>query len=285
MYQKANRRFGQHFLVSASVSSRIVDWAGVVIGDRVLEIGPGRGALTQLLLDRGAHVLAIEIDRTLGQELETQFAGQPQLQLVLADVLQIDLRALLASPPRRAANASWKLVSNLPYNEATAILQRLIEIKQHLHSITVMLQREVADRLLAAPRTKQIGFLTHLLGYHFEIRRGFSVKAGSFRPAPKVLSTVIQLLPRQDLVSLPDYSFYVELLQHGFSQRRKMLQNTLRPLRLKNGALAAALLQRGLRPEARAESLSRDDFIWLASRLLKSQVSNKTGRSRPHVLD
>ena len=264
MTQKANRRFGQNFLVAPGIARRIVDLAGVNEPDFLLEIGPGKGALTDLLLQRGAQVWAVEIDSILSAALQERYASNRRFHLVPADFLECDVHSILDVAP---AGTPWKLVSNLPYNEGTAILRRLVELKSRLQHVTVMLQKEVADRLLAGPGNRQIGFLTHLMGYHFEIRRAFHVGPGAFRPIPKVHSTVLQLYPRANPYPITDHSFYLRILALAFQQRRKQLRNALAPLDIQPARLINLLLLRGLPPSARAESLSIEDFAWLAGQL------------------
>ena len=267
MTQKANRRFGQNFLIAPGIARRIIDLAEVTSRDYVLEIGPGKGALTELLLERKCQVWAIEIDAGLSSILQERYAARDGFHIVSADFLRCDLEATLDSTP---PGAKWKLISNLPYNEATAILRRLIEVKDRLQHLTVMVQREVAARLLAHPGNREIGFLTHILGCHFEIRRGFHVGPGAFRPAPKVCSTVVQLTPRPEPLVLSDYPYYLRMLELAFRQRRKTLPNACSALAIESARWTELLAAMGLPPNARAEALSVQDFAWLAGQLSPS---------------
>jgi 16S rRNA (adenine1518-N6/adenine1519-N6)-dimethyltransferase len=264
MTQKANRHFGQNFLIAPGIARRIIDLAGVEEQDFLLEIGPGKGALTDLLLQRGAQVWAIEIDDALSAALQERYLANNCFHLVTGDFLQCELNIILNSAP---PGTQWKLVSNLPYNEGTAILRRLIDFKSRLKHMTVMLQKEVADRLLAKAGSRDIGFLTHLMGCHFEIRKGFNVGPGAFRPIPKVNSTVVQLIPRADSAAPPDYPFYLQMVGLAFRQRRKTLRNACASLAIDPALLTDLLAQRGLPANARAEELSMESFAWLAEQL------------------
>lgn len=243
------KRFGQHFLVDEAVIDRIFRALDLAEDDRVVEIGPGRGALTSGLLAHAGGVTAIEIDRDLAGRLAARF---PELDLVIADALRVDFAELLARmPPRRRT----RLVGNLPYNVATPLLGRLFPLRA-VTDMHVMLQREVGDRLAAVPGTGTYGRLTVLAQYHCMVDKLFDVVPASFRPHPKVHSTFIRLAPRAERMPC-DVGILAEVVRRAFSQRRKMLGNALASLEPDWEAL-------GLEPRRRAEELDVASYVALA---------------------
>lgn len=241
----AKKRFGQNFLVDKGVLAKIVAAANIKAGDRVVEIGPGRGALTHELIAAGAEVWAVEIDRDLQGFLANELAGAPQFHLVPRDILQTSLEDV-AEPP-------FKVVGNLPYNISTAILERLAGERNLFTDAVLMFQREVAMRLLAAPDEPDRGYLSIIAQAAFEIEKCFDIGPGAFRPAPKIWSTVLRFIPRPENVF--DRPEVRSLVSKGFSQRRKMLRNTLKGV---PGAEEKVDLSR------RAESLTQDEWESLA---------------------
>lgn len=261
---KANKRLGQHFLVSKPYCEKIVHWADIRPGDSVLEIGPGRGALTDILLQTGCRLTAVEIDRRWVEELQARYDGHSDFRMIPADFLAMDTDLLLAGT---SGTSTWKVISNLPYNQATAILQKLAVNRRRLDSVTVMVQKEVGERLLARPHSRDIGMITHLLGCHFSIKKGFFVPPGAFLPPPKVTSLVIQMHPHRRDIDPDQEKSFRRLLEAAFSERRKQLHKNLRPLGFPETLLQNLFRQRGLRPDVRAEDLSTEDFLYLAEEL------------------
>ncbi|MBV6496778.1 MAG: ribosomal RNA small subunit methyltransferase A [Acidobacteria bacterium] len=245
----AKKRFGQNFLVDRNVLERIVAAAQLTPGDRVIEIGPGRGALTRELLAAGSEVWAVEIDRDLQRFLENEFSGEHNFHLVPRDILQTSLSNLLDPP--------FKVVGNLPYNISTAILERLAAERSLFTDAVLMFQREVAMRLLAGPDDPDRGYLSIIAQASFEIEKCFDIGPGAFRPSPKVWSTVLRFIPRPDNVF--DRAEARSLVSKGFSQRRKMLRNTLKGVA---GAEDVLDLSR------RAESLTLEEWEMLAKSLV-----------------
>lgn len=241
----AKKRFGQNFLVDRNVLERIVAAAYLTPGDRVIEIGPGRGALTRELLAAGSEVWAVEIDRDLQGYLQSEFSGKENFHLVANDILQTSLAEIVAPP--------FKVIGNLPYNISTAILERLAAERSLFTDAVLMFQREVAMRLLAGPDDPDRGYLSIIAQASFEIDRCFDIGPGAFRPAPKVWSTVLRFIPRPENVF--DRAEARSLVSKGFSQRRKMLRNTLKGVA---GAEDVLDLSR------RAESLTLDEWESLA---------------------
>ncbi len=245
------RRLGQHFLKDRSVVGRILAEAGVGPEDRVLEIGPGRGALTRDLAEAAGRVLAVEVDRELAERLPTH----PHLELVCADILRVDLPTLLA--PHR----DWKVVANLPYYITTPILEKLLtEGQGFLQGLWVMVQKEVAERMCARG-TRESGSLSHFVQYHAETRLLFRVPPGSFQPPPEVDSAVVRLLPHARPPVEAPHDLMFRLIRAAFGMRRKTLRRSLASLIARP---EEALAEAGLDPTRRPETLVLEDFAALA---------------------
>jgi len=251
-----SRRLGQHFLADPNTARRIVRLAGVDAGDRVLEIGPGLGSLTLALRERGCDVLALEVDRGLAGVLEEVVSGDEGVRVVTGDALAVDLGSLLDAGP-------WRCVSNLPYNVATPVVIRLLEEAPSVQSELVMVQREVADRLVAVPGSSAYGAPSVRVAYYADARIVGMVPRAVFVPVPKVDSALVELVRRDAApVDVPSSDRLFELVRAGFAHRRKMLRRTLRPAlgERTTGVLAAA----GIDPRARAESLGLSQWARLA---------------------
>lgn len=254
----AKKRFGQHFLLDLNLTRRIARAAAPLGDGTVIEIGPGPGGLTRALLLEGAgHVVAIEVDaRAFGPLLELQAAAGGRLDLVEADALKVEPRELGAAPRR--------IVANLPYNISTALLVRWLHAANDIADMVLMFQKEVVDRLVAVPRTKDYGRLSVLAQHVCEVRRLFDVAPTAFVPPPKVTSAVARLTPRPPAARLADLGPLERVTAAAFGQRRKMLRGSL------TGVFPdpVGILERlGLQPTARAEELSVADFVRLAGAL------------------
>ena len=249
----ARKRFGQNFLVDRHYIDRIIASIDPQPGDNVVEIGPGLGALTVPLLERLGHLAVIEIDRDLAAKLVAQY---PPARLTLheADALTFDFAAL---------GPQLRVIGNLPYNISTPILFHLAQFETTLKDLTVMLQREVVQRMAAAPGTPEYGRLSVMLQARFRVERLFTVPAGAFRPAPKVESAVTRLAPlRETRPHVADEGLFAAIVAAAFGQRRKTLRNALRSF-----AGEGELEQAGISPGARGETLSVADFVRLANSL------------------
>jgi 16S rRNA (adenine1518-N6/adenine1519-N6)-dimethyltransferase len=236
------------------VIARIVAAIDLKAGDAAVEIGPGQGALTQRLLDAAGRLEVVEIDRDLAALLRNRYADQPRFVLHEADALQVDWRAMAA-----ARGARLRLIGNLPYNISTPLLFRVLQAADAILDMHFMLQREVVDRIVAAPGTKAYGRLTVMLAPRVTASRLLDVGAGAFRPAPKVASSVVRLVV---LDALPEWArapLYGEVVTAAFGQRRKTLRNALS--RYLSAPQIAAL---GIDPGARAETLTPMQFGALA---------------------
>ena len=265
------KRLGQHFLKDKFIIGRIVEAAGITAGEHVLEIGPGTGTLTRALLDAGARVTAVEIDPRLSESLEGIFKGVDAFSLVRGDALKISFVDLLSEGPAgpgAGGHATFKVVSNLPYNISGPVLFKFIEERAAFTTLTLMLQKEVAGRICTGPGSKAYGILSVLLGVYYDITKEFDVSRGSFSPPPKVDSTVISLrkldAPR---VEVCDYANFAAVVKRAFGARRKMLQNSLMSLGLGKEAVLEALLSASIDPKRRAETLSLAEFSSLATAL------------------
>jgi 16S rRNA (adenine1518-N6/adenine1519-N6)-dimethyltransferase len=247
------KRFGQNFLADPHYVARIVAAVDPKPGEHVVEIGPGLAALTGGLIGRAGHIDAIEIDRDLAARLRERF-GERELTLHEGDALEFDF-ALLGD--------NLRVVGNLPYNISSPLLFHLAGHAANLSDLTVMLQKEVVDRMTAAPGTAEYGRLTVMLQAVFSMERLFTVPPGAFRPAPKVDSAVARLVPlRERAPAIADRGLFARVVAAAFSQRRKTLRNALSAL-----CDADTLRESGIDPGARGETLSVADFVRLANTL------------------
>ena len=247
----ARKRYGQNFLADPHYVTRIADAVAPKPGDRVVEIGPGLGALTGELIARAGRIVAIEIDRDLAARLRERF-DDDQLDLVVGDALEVDVAAL---------GTDLRVVGNLPYNISSPILFHLAAQAHAIRDLTVMLQKEVVARMTAEPGTPEYGRLTVTLAATFDVDRLFVVPPGAFRPAPKVDSAVARLTPlRERAPRIADRPRFDAVVAAAFSQRRKTLRNAVASL-VTPAQFAAA----GIDPQRRGETLSVDEFDALAS--------------------
>jgi len=241
---QARKRFGQHFLHDPGVIRRILDSVDPVPGDRLVEIGPGRGALTWELLARAGTMDVIEIDRDLAAMLAADPRAEPGLRIHVENVLDTDFIAM------RGGGAKLRIVGNLPYNISTPLLFRLLEQRSAVRDMHVMLQKEVADRLSAPAGGKDYGKLTVMIAAHAEIETLFDVGPGAFRPPPRVRSSVIRIRPAErPRFDIGDEGVLRMLTTAAFSQRRKTLRNGMKSL-LTGEQIEACGIDPALRPEA-----------------------------------
>jgi 16S rRNA (adenine1518-N6/adenine1519-N6)-dimethyltransferase len=267
---RPSRRFGQTFLVNDGVIDRIVGWLGPRRDETIIEIGPGKGALTSRLVENAGRVIAIEFDRKLIPFLLEQFGTSKNFKLIQSDALTTDFCGAI-SPARQA-----RVVANLPYNIATAILQRLIEQRSCLSEMVLMLQREVVDRITAPAGSSDRGFLSVLVEAYCATERLFDVAPGSFRPAPKVWSSVIRLKVRpRNAVGVKNEKVLWQIVSAGFAQRRKTILNnlrsapeTLQQLIKRRGGANVVLCEAEIDIQRRAETLTIPEWFRMA-RLLE----------------
>jgi 16S rRNA (adenine1518-N6/adenine1519-N6)-dimethyltransferase len=255
-------KLGQHFLASESAALRIVEELGDISESTVIEIGPGRGALTALLAQRARRLIAIELDRVLAAQLRMQFAQTPNLEVIEGDVLSIDFDTILGPRPgfqRPGLTVEPErahVVGNLPYYITSDILLHLFTYRRHFSSLVITVQKEVADRLAAKPGTSEYGLLSATAQLYARVEKLFTLPPGAFAPPPKVHSTVVRLTiePRLEKLLVPEAGF-IQFLKLSFGQKRKTLWNNLKEEH-DAGALKAALAETGIKPTVRAEALS-----------------------------
>jgi len=265
----SKRRFGQNFLIDRSVIDRIISAVNPHRDETIIEVGPGRGALTLRLTENTGRLIAIEFDRELVPVLREQFKDTPNLQLIEDDALNISFCEVIK--PARTA----RIVANLPYNIATAILQRLIEQRTCISDMTLMLQREVVDRITAAAGSTERGYLSVLVEAYCETEKLFDVPPRAFRPAPRVWSTVVRLRVRSKAaVEVKDEKLLWQVVSAGFAQRRKTILNNLRQapasiqeLLKKSGGASIVLCEAGIPPQRRAETLRLEEWARISNRL------------------
>jgi 16S rRNA (adenine1518-N6/adenine1519-N6)-dimethyltransferase len=250
----AKKHLGQNFLHERSIIDRIVLAVDPQPGDRIVEIGPGQGALTFPLLDRHGAVTAIEFDRDLLQPLAAAASAHGTLTLIPADVLSVDFTAL-------ADDGQIRLVGNLPYNLSSPILFHALEHAAAIRDMHFMLQKEVVDRMAADPGSKVYGRLSVMLQAYCTVTPLLKVPPGAFRPAPKVDSAVVRLVPRAPgTIGIVDRKRFADVVRAAFGQRRKTLRNALG-----NVVDLATIEAAGVRPDARAEQISVADFVRIAN--------------------
>ncbi len=265
------KRLGQHFLVDRGVVTRMVDFAGVDASDAVLEIGPGLGALTDVLATRAARLYVIEYDRGLCEVLRRKFASAPQVCVIEGDVLRVDLREAVPEP-------KVKVVASLPYNVSVPILFQLIEARPVFTDVTVMLQREVAERLLARAGTRAYGAPSLLFQLYATLRGRFRVASSAFYPRPQVASEVIRVaLSPEPVVRLENTRLFQAIVRAAFNQRRKMLRNALQTLTgaaaLPAAAWDAVLASAGIDGRVRGETLDIAAFAALSDAAARTRLT------------
>jgi 16S rRNA (adenine1518-N6/adenine1519-N6)-dimethyltransferase len=263
-FPRPRKRYGQHFLEPAWVA-KLIGAVATNPTDVFVEIGPGRGALTRPLAERVARVIAIEIDRDLAAALPARVPAN--VHVIVDDFLRVDLTALIAQEPRPV-----RVIGNLPYNVSSPILFALLDAAAngaHIHDATLMLQKEVADRLVASPGTGDYGALAIQVALVAEVERLLSLPPGAFRPPPKVKSAVVRLRFRPPAVDVGDRGVFERLVRGLFLQRRKTLLNALKPVADALGATASELVERaGLEPGRRPETLTLTDLARLSRAVL-----------------
>jgi len=251
---RAKKRLGQHFLHDPAVLRRLVRAVAPAPADRMVEIGPGRGALTRLLLEELDRLDVVEIDRELAASLPDNVGNSEKLVVHTADALDFDFGGLTAGP------SSLRVVGNLPYNVSTPLLFHLLEFRDSIRDLHVMLQREVVERMTARPGGKDYGRLTVMLAAAARCDALFHVGPGAFSPPPRVWSTVVRITPRAPEFAIADRARFASLVAHLFSMRRKTLGRSL-----KGRVSAERIASLDIDPMARPETLAPADFAKLAA--------------------
>lgn len=260
-----SKKLGQNFLINPSVCPRMAEACGASPESGVLEIGPGIGVLTRELAQRAGRVVAIELDERLPPVLAETLAGQDNVEIVQGDCLKLDLAALIAE---KFGDREVAVCANLPYYITSPIIMSLLESRLPVTSITVMVQKEAAQRLCAQVGTREAGAVTLAVQYYAEAETLFTVSRGSFLPAPNVDSAVIRLTVRKTPpCQVQDEKVLFRLIRAGFGQRRKTLLNSLGTAGYGKDTLSAAFAAAGVSPTARAEQLTLTQFAALADAL------------------
>jgi len=249
------KRLGQSFLVDNNITSRIVDSSGIVEGDTVVEIGAGLGAMTAMIAPKVKRIIALEIDPKLVEVLDSELSGISNVEIIHTDVLSYDFSS---------AGEKIQVIGNIPYNVSSQILFRLIEYRKHILSATLMIQKEVADRITAPPGTKQYGIPSVLVSMYAAASRLMTVPATCFYPVPKVDSAVFRMEMREEpLYPLGDHRIFTETVKAAFSMRRKTLANNMKgmdALRSKEVDIPALLAGAGIDGRRRGETLTVEEF-------------------------
>ncbi len=269
---KANKNLGQNFLIDEQAIKDIVDGANIDSDDLVIEIGPGLGTLTSFLLEKAKKVICIELDKKMIKILNDRFIAYNNIELINADVLRIDLKEIIKQEKENNEIKNVKIVANLPYYITTPIIMKLIEDKLDVDSITVMIQKEVAQRLIEIPSGKNTGAITYTIFYYCEGKKIRDVENTSFIPMPEVTSQVINLkLRKEPFVKVDNEKVFFNIIKSGFLQRRKTLLNALINsgvfLNKEEGIIM--LKQIGLNENIRAENLRIEDYANLTNLFCK----------------
>lgn len=254
---KKKKKWGQNFLIDESLAAEIINSAEIDKEDLVLEIGPGIGILTQLLLEKAGTVVALEIDPDLCKTLQKKFGGISNFQLIKDDALKFDFSKI---------GSGFKTISNLPYYAATHILKRLIRYGPRVKSMTVMLQKEVVDRLVAKPGKKKYSSLSIFFQYYCDIKRILEVPRTAFSPAPKIDSSVIYLEPLSiPKVKVSSEKIFFKIVHAAFLHKRKMLKNNLKEWQRFFNIEKEVIHIEGINLNRRGETLTLHDFALLSN--------------------
>ncbi len=260
---RAKKSLGQSFLTDRGAAQKIVDALGDISQKTVIEIGPGRGVLTGLLIPRAAHIIAIELDRVLAAQMRMKCTNVPTIEVLEADVLAVDLDSLLGPRPGSTVTGltprppeKVRVVGNIPYYITSDILLRLFEYHRHFDCIVIMVQKEVADRITAKPGKSEYGLLSATCQLYANVENLFTLSPEAFSPPPKVHSSVVRLKiePRWEKLQVQPEAF-VEFLKLSFGQKRKTLINNLKP-KYEIKVVKAALEKAKVREDVRAEALT-----------------------------
>lgn len=267
---KANKNLGQNFLINEEVVNQIIDKSNVNKNDLIIEIGPGLGTLTQELLEKAGKVVCIELDNNMVKILQDRFKLYKNFELINADILKVNLHEIIRKEKNNNEITNAKIVANLPYYITTPIIMKLLEEKLDLDTITVMVQKEVAERLTAIPGEKNTGAITYSVYYYSEANPIIEVDKNSFIPSPEVESEVIQFkIRKQPPVDIEDVDVMFKVIKNVFTQRRKTLLNALINTKVVESKEKAIniLNKLGLKETVRAEELSIYEFASIAKSL------------------
>lgn len=256
---KMSKKLGQNFLIKRGIVDEIVHAAELTVGEPVLEVGPGIGTLTQGLAQSGADVTAIELDRRLLEVLDTTLASYDNVRIIHGDVLKLDVPTIMNHKP-------FKVVANLPYYITTPIIMSLLESKLPIERLVVMVQKEVALRMIAKPGTKDYGALSVAVQYYTEPDIVLDVPPKSFLPAPAVTSSVIRCVLRdKPPVDVIDEKLFFRVVKAGFAQRRKTFSNTMKTTGLTRDRIEELLAKANIDSQRRGETFTLQEFADVAN--------------------
>ena len=264
---KANKSLGQNFLINSEVVEKIIESSELSTDDLVIEIGPGLGTLTKYLLEKAGKVICIELDTRMVKILKNRFASRDNFEIINEDVLKVDLNKIIKENKSTGKIKNVKIVANLPYYITTPIIMRLLEEHLDIKSITVMIQKEVAERLIEIPGGKNTGAITHTVYYYCESEKIMEVPNSSFIPEPEVTSEVIKMNLRQTpAVKIENPKVMFMIIKSSFMQRRKTLLNALTNAQvfISKQEGIKILKKLNLDENVRAENLSIQDFANIA---------------------
>ncbi|MCB1615584.1 MAG: 16S rRNA (adenine(1518)-N(6)/adenine(1519)-N(6))-dimethyltransferase RsmA [Pseudomonadales bacterium] len=259
---RARKRFGQNFLNNPHYIEMMLSFINPAADEPIIEIGPGLGALTRPLLDAGAHITAIEIDRDLSAKLAADFQGR-HFELITQDALKTNFAEIEPDAGK------IRIIGNLPYNISTPLIFHLLAYEWRIKEMYFLLQREVVNRLAANPDTGAYGKLGIMVQYHCDVTPLFDIPPEAFTPQPKVFSSYVKITPRPYPIQASDTTHLKNLVNAAFQQRRKTLRNTL-----KKWISAPELAELGIAPDKRPENLQIDDYIRISNHLLSEHSDN-----------
>ena len=274
---RANKSLGQNFLINSEVVENIVNSSEITKEDMVIEIGPGLGTLTKYLLEKAKKVLCIELDTRMIKILEDRFNMYENFEIINADVLKVDLKQIIKQNKKEEQIKNVKIVANLPYYITTPIIMKLLEEQLDIESITVMIQKEVADRLIETPGQKDTGAITYSVYYYCNSEKVMEVPNSSFIPEPEVTSEVIKMTLRKELaVDIENPKVMFMIIKSAYMQRRKTLLNALTNTKvfISKEEGIQVLKKLGLDENVRAENLSIEDFANIAKIILEKTNKN-----------
>ncbi len=276
---KANKNLGQNFLINDKALQDIVDGAEIKKEDLVIEIGPGLGSLTKLLLEKSKKVICIELDKKMVKILSERFCAYNNIEIINEDILRINLKELIKQEKEKNGEINEiKVVANLPYYITTPIIMKLVENDLDIDSITVMIQKEVAERLIAIPGSKETGAITYTIYYYCEGKKVREVDRSCFIPEPEVTSEVINLRIRKNPeIKVKDKKVMFNIIKSAYMQRRKTLINSLSNVgvfKTKNQGIEF-LKKIGLREDTRPENVKIEDFAKLTDLFLSNLEEGK----------
>ena len=269
---KANKSLGQNFLISEEVVNTIVESSNIEKDDLVIEIGPGLGTLTKYLLDKAKKVICVELDTKMINILNDRFKLYNNLEIINEDVLKVDLKSIIKNEKDNNNVKNVKVVANLPYYITTPIIMKLLEEQLELESITVMIQKEVAERLIEIPGDKNTGAITYTVYYYSIGEKIIEVPKDSFIPEPEVTSEVIKLIIRKESpIQVKDKELMFKIIKNAFMQRRKTLLNALTNTKIFKSKEEGIKILKDLNLDEniRAEKLTLEDFANIVDKIIK----------------